>query len=443
MIPSTAIPPAAISCRFPARPTCPTACCARSTSRPSTTAGPSSRELGKAVLAGMKQVFQTSAGRHLPGVGHRRVGGGAGQHPLARGRVLMVETGHFASLWKKMAERLGLAPSSSLPGRLAPRRRSPRTIERRLAADSGARDQGGVRRAQRDVDRRDHPRCRRCARRIDAPAIRRCLLVDTISSLALDRLSPRRMGRRRHGRRLAEGADAAAGPVVQCDRRQGARRSEDGAAAALLLGLGRDARGERERATSRTRRRPTCSMGSARGDRHAARGRGLEQRVRAPRPLRPRRRGARCAPGASRSCAPTRAEYSNVLTGVIMPAGHNADALRKIVLERFDMSLGRGSARSRARCSASATSAIQRPDAVRHARRRRDGPRGWPACRIARAACRRRWTILPAHRPQRFRAQPERSSLRRRSPTRRGIARTTTTYGGVTCTTSRSAATTH
>src|SRR5207248_6048655 len=33
---------------------------------------------------------------------------------------------------------------------------------------------------------------------------------------------------------------------------------------------------------------------------------------------------------------------SSVFTGVMMPEGHNADALRKIVLERFDMSLGQG-----------------------------------------------------------------------------------------------------
>src|ERR1700686_2805917 len=39
------------------------------------------------------------------------------------------------------------------------------------------------------------------------------------------------------------------------------------------------------------------------------------------------------------------AEYSNVLTAVMMPAGHDADAFRATVLERFDMSLGTGLAR--------------------------------------------------------------------------------------------------
>ena len=36
------------------------------------------------------------------------------------------------------------------------------------------------------------------------------------------------------------------------------------------------------------------------------------------------------------------AEYSNTLTGVLLPEGHDADRLRGVILERFDMSLGTG-----------------------------------------------------------------------------------------------------
>jgi alanine-glyoxylate transaminase/serine-glyoxylate transaminase/serine-pyruvate transaminase len=36
------------------------------------------------------------------------------------------------------------------------------------------------------------------------------------------------------------------------------------------------------------------------------------------------------------------AEYSSSLTAVMIPAGHDADAFRKMVLEKFDMSLGQG-----------------------------------------------------------------------------------------------------
>ena len=35
-------------------------------------------------------------------------------------------------------------------------------------------------------------------------------------------------------------------------------------------------------------------------------------------------------------------EYSPVLTGVVMPEGYDADAVRKVILEHFDMSLGAG-----------------------------------------------------------------------------------------------------
>jgi alanine-glyoxylate transaminase/serine-glyoxylate transaminase/serine-pyruvate transaminase len=35
-------------------------------------------------------------------------------------------------------------------------------------------------------------------------------------------------------------------------------------------------------------------------------------------------------------------EYSSSLTAVVMPEGHNADALRQVILDRFDMSLGQG-----------------------------------------------------------------------------------------------------
>ena len=34
--------------------------------------------------------------------------------------------------------------------------------------------------------------------------------------------------------------------------------------------------------------------------------------------------------------------YSNALTAVLLPEGHDADALRRVILERYDMSLGAG-----------------------------------------------------------------------------------------------------
>ena len=49
-----------------------------------------------------------------------------------------------------------------------------------------------------------------------------------------------------------------------------------------------------------------------------------------------------CAHGA-RNPLRNPIEYSNSLTAVLMPEGHDADAFRRIVLEHFDMSLGTGS----------------------------------------------------------------------------------------------------
>jgi alanine-glyoxylate transaminase/serine-glyoxylate transaminase/serine-pyruvate transaminase len=36
------------------------------------------------------------------------------------------------------------------------------------------------------------------------------------------------------------------------------------------------------------------------------------------------------------------AAHSDTLTGILMPAGHDADRLRQVVLDRFDLSLGAG-----------------------------------------------------------------------------------------------------
>jgi alanine-glyoxylate transaminase/serine-glyoxylate transaminase/serine-pyruvate transaminase len=52
-------------------------------------------------------------------------------------------------------------------------------------------------------------------------------------------------------------------------------------------------------------------------------------------------RGAVRAWGLPIQCADA-AVYSPVLTGVITPAGVDADAIRKLIHERFDLSLGTG-----------------------------------------------------------------------------------------------------
>jgi alanine-glyoxylate transaminase/serine-glyoxylate transaminase/serine-pyruvate transaminase len=69
------------------------------------------------------------------------------------------------------------------------------------------------------------------------------------------------------------------------------------------------------------------------------------------------RRHARLA-GAARSavegwglelCARRSDEHSNTVTTVLMPEGHDADALRSLILDRFNMSLGAGLGRLKGR----------------------------------------------------------------------------------------------
>ena len=55
-----------------------------------------------------------------------------------------------------------------------------------------------------------------------------------------------------------------------------------------------------------------------------------------------RRREQRCAPWGLEIVCEEPSEYSNSVTAVFMPEGHDADRLRKIILEKFDMALGAG-----------------------------------------------------------------------------------------------------
>jgi alanine-glyoxylate transaminase/serine-glyoxylate transaminase/serine-pyruvate transaminase len=73
--------------------------------------GPEFAELGKRCIAGMKKIFKT--GQHA--VIYPASGTGAWEAALVNtlspgDQILMPETGHFASLWRNMAEKLGLKP---------------------------------------------------------------------------------------------------------------------------------------------------------------------------------------------------------------------------------------------------------------------------------------------------------------------------------------------
>ena len=73
--------------------------------------GPDFANLGRSVLTGLKRVFQTNG----PVVIFPASGTGAWEAALVNclspgDRILIYETGHFAALWRAMAERIGLRP---------------------------------------------------------------------------------------------------------------------------------------------------------------------------------------------------------------------------------------------------------------------------------------------------------------------------------------------
>src|SRR6267378_7649460 len=97
--------------------------------------GPEFAGLGKGVLSGMKRIFKSTKGEVVI---YPASGTGAWEAALVNtlspgDRVLMAETGHFATLWQKMAAKLGLEveflPTDWRHGA------DPEAIEKRLRAD--------------------------------------------------------------------------------------------------------------------------------------------------------------------------------------------------------------------------------------------------------------------------------------------------------------------
>jgi len=145
--------------------------------------GPEFAELGKAVLAGMKRVFKTSTGE---AVIYPASGTGAWEAALvntlsAGDRVLMYETGHFALLWQKMAARLGLEVEL-VPGDWR-HGADPEAIEKRLRADGEKRIKA-VCVVHNETSTGVTSRVAEVRRAIDAAKHPALFMVDTISSLA-------------------------------------------------------------------------------------------------------------------------------------------------------------------------------------------------------------------------------------------------------------------
>ncbi len=299
--------------------------------------GPEFAVLGKAVLAGMKKVFRTDADVVI----YPSSGTGAWEAALVNtlspgDSVLMAETGHFAALWRRLAERLGLAVEF-LPGDW--RHGAPAAqIESRLRADDARAIKAvcvvhnetstGVTTNIADV--------RAAIDRAGHPAL---LLVDSISSLAsLDY---------RH--------DEWGVDVTVAGSQKGLMLPAGlsfNAISAKALAAAKSARLPRsywdwgdQLAISATGYFPYTPATNLLYGLHEALdmllAEGLENVFARHERLAEATRRAVRAWDLEILCA-NPAEYSAALTAVMMPEGHSADAFRKIALDRFNLSLGQG-----------------------------------------------------------------------------------------------------
>ncbi len=299
--------------------------------------GPEFKKFGLKVLSGIRTIFKTSK----PVIIYASSGTGAWEGALVNtlspgDKVLMCETGHFATLWKNMALKLGLEPEF-----IASDWRSgadPKAIEARLLEDrqhsikavcvvhnetsTGAVTQ--IPEIRRAIDTAGHPAL---------------LMVDTISSLAsIDYRHEEwgvdvTVGGSQKGLMLPPGLGfnavsdkaVAASKTARCAKAFFAWdemlvANKDGffpstPATSLLYGLSEAIDMLHEEGLDRVFAR---HLRHAEGVRRAVRAWGLEILCKEPR------------------------HYSPVLTAVVMPEGHNADNLRKVALDRFDVSLGTG-----------------------------------------------------------------------------------------------------
>jgi alanine-glyoxylate transaminase / serine-glyoxylate transaminase / serine-pyruvate transaminase len=299
--------------------------------------GPEFQALGKEVLEGIKGIFQTKQ----PVIIYPASGTGAWEAALVNtlspgDKVLMVETGQFATLWHKMAAKLGLQPEF-----IAGDWRhgvDAAQVEARLKADTHHQIKAVCvvhNETSTGVTTRI-PLVRQAIDNAKHPAL---FMVDTISSLAsIDYRHDEwrvdvTVGGSQKGLMLPPGLsfNALSEKALEAHQRSKQPRAfwdwtemlahnKNGffpytPATNLLYGL---------REALHMLNEEGLSNVFARHDRHAE----------------ATRRAVR-AWGLEILCAEP-AEYSSALTAVMMPAGHDADNLRASILRHFDMSLGMG-----------------------------------------------------------------------------------------------------
>jgi alanine-glyoxylate transaminase / serine-glyoxylate transaminase / serine-pyruvate transaminase len=299
--------------------------------------GPEFAELGLAVLSGLRDIFQT--GGHV--IVYPSSGTGACEAALVNtlspgDRVIIFETGQFSNVWRQIAERLGL-DVDYVPGSWR-RGASAADLEARLSTDTRHAVKAVVcvhNETSTGVTSRI-PELRRVLNRLRHPAL---LIVDAISSLGsidfrVDEwevdvtvcgsqkglMVPPGLGFNAISQKALAANKAAKLPRSYWDWQDMLKQNETGffpytPATNLLFGLREALKMLHEEGLPNVFRRH-ARHGEA--TRAAVRAWGLE--VVCEEPL----------------------EYSNSMTAVLTPAGHDADRLRKIILENFDMSLGAG-----------------------------------------------------------------------------------------------------
>jgi len=302
--------------------------------------GPEFQRLGRAVLEGCRALFKTAG----PVVIYPSSGTGAWEaaivNTLSPGdRVLMVETGHFATLWRKMAGRWGLEVDF-IPGDWR-RGADPAAVEAKLVEDRSHAIKA-VMIVHNETSTGVTSRIGEIRKAMDAAAHPALLLVDTISSLG--------SADYRHDE---WGVDV----TVSCSQK------------GLMLppGLGFTAISDKALAASKTNKMPrsywdwddmlkpnangffpyTPATNLLYGLQEALTmllEEGLDRVFARHQRLAAATRTAVRGWGLEILCEEP-AEYSPVLTAVLMPPGHDADQFRKVVLDNFNMSLGAGLAK--------------------------------------------------------------------------------------------------
>lgn len=299
--------------------------------------GPEFQKLGKEVLEGIKRIFKTQN----PVIIYPASGTGAWEAALVntlspKDKVLMVETGHFATLWHKMAKKLSL-DVEFIPGDWR-HGADHAAIEERLKKDT-KHEIKAVCVVHNETSTGVTTRIPLVRKAIDNAKHPALLLVDTISSLgSIDYRHDEwgvdvTVGGSQKGLMLPPGLsfNALSPKALEANKSAGLARSFwDWAemlgpnangffpytpATNLLYGL---------REALHMLEEEGLANVFARHDRHAE---ATRRAVRA---------------WGLEILALDPAEYSSSLTAVLMPAGHDADAFRAVVLKNFDMSLGQG-----------------------------------------------------------------------------------------------------